>query len=232
MPERVGVVIVAAGSGVRMHGIDKLFGTIAGTAILQRAIEAFERSTVIDEIVLVVSPDEKDQARETMDRAGFDKVTTVTVGGARRQDSVRNGLEALGECDYVAVHDGCRPLVSGDLIERGLEAAREAGAAVPGLPLAETVKAADESGDVVRTVDRSRLYAIQTPQVFRRDLLVRAHEEVSADMTDDAAMLETIGLPVTIFPGARLNVKITTPEDIGLVEALLESEAARSARGS
>lgn len=227
MPERVEAVIVAAGSGVRMDGIDKLFTPIGGVAVIQRAIEAFERSPLIEQIVLVVSPAERERARDTVERAGFEKVTAVTIGGARRQDSVRNGLEALGECDYVAVHDGCRPLVPGSLIERGLEAAREAGAAVPGLPLTETVKEADEAGVVVRTVDRSRLYAIQTPQVFRRDLLLRAHDEVRGDMTDDAAMLEAIGLPVAIFPGARANVKITTREDIELVNALLESEAAR-----
>jgi len=223
---------VAAGSGERMDGIDKLFTPIAGVAIVQRAIEAFERSSLIEEIVLVVSPDERAHARETVEGAGFVKVAAVAAGGARRQDSVRKGLAALGECDYVAVHDGCRPLVSGDLIERGLEAARAAGAAVPGLPLAETVKETDEDGGVVRTVDRSRLYAIQTPQVFRHDLLLRAHEEVSADVTDDAAMLEMLGLAVVVFPGERSNVKITTPEDIALLEGFLESEAIRSARRS
>ena len=223
---------MAAGSGDRMDGIDKLFTPIAGTAIVQRAIEPFERSPLVERIVLVVSLDNRESARAMVERAQFGKVAAVAVGGARRQDSVRKGLDELGPSskdDYVAVHDGCRPLVSGDLIERGLAAAREAGAAVPGLPLAETVKEADEDGRVVRTVDRSRLYGIQTPQVFRRDLLLRAHEEVNADVTDDAAMLEAIGLAVAVFPGGRSNVKITTVDDIEMVEALLESGAVSSA---
>ena len=124
-------------------------------------------------------------------------------GGERRQDSVRAGLEALGACDYVAVHDGARPLVTPELIERGLEAARETGAAAPAVPLADTVKEAGADGIVVRTLDRSRLWAVQTPQVFRYELLMRAHREVTADVTDDAAMVEALGEPVRLFEGAR-----------------------------
>jgi 2-C-methyl-D-erythritol 4-phosphate cytidylyltransferase len=150
-------------------------------------------------------------------------------GGKRRQDSVRLGLEALrpgsgqalGECEYVAVHDGGRPLVSSALIGRGLEAARETGAAVPAVPLADTVKEASADGLVVRTLDRRRLWAAQTPQVFRYDLLMRAHREVMADVTDDAGMLEALGLPVRIFPGDRRNIKVTTAEDLELVRAYL-----------
>jgi 2-C-methyl-D-erythritol 4-phosphate cytidylyltransferase len=229
MPERLGAVIVAAGSGVRMDGIDKLYTRVAGKGILERAIEPFERSALVEKTVLVVSDENLERARETVEHGGFGKVAAICAGGEERQDSVRNGLEALGECDYVAVHDGCRPLVTVELIERGMAVARESGAAVPGLPLAETVKEADEDGNVVRTVDRSRLYTIQTPQVFRRDLLLRAHEEVDEGVTDDAGMLEAIGVPVAIFPGVRSNVKITTAEDIDLVEALLTaSESAVS----
>jgi 2-C-methyl-D-erythritol 4-phosphate cytidylyltransferase len=221
MSDRLGVIIVAAGSGVRMDGIDKLFAPIGGTAVLARAIAVFQQSKLVDSIVLVVSDENVGRAKEMVECAGFDKIEAVCAGGARRQDSVRNGLEALSGCDYVAVHDGCRPIVPPDLIERGLALAREHGAAAPSLPLAETVKEVDDGGDVVRTVDRSRLHAVQTPQIFRRELLARAHREVTANVTDDAAMLETIGVPVRVFAGSRANVKITRPEDIELVEALL-----------
>lgn len=203
-----------------MDGIDKLFAPIAGKAILARAIAAFEESTLVDEIVVVVSEENLERARELVRDEGFAKAS-VCAGGARRQDSVRCGLEALGECDYVAIHDGARPLVNASLIERGLETVRRTGAAVPGLPVAETVKETSEDGTIVRTVDRSRLYTVQTPQVFRYELIARAHREITDDVTDDAAMAEALGEPVTLFAGERTNVKITTSADIELVEALL-----------
>lgn len=208
-----------------MDGIDKLFTPIGGTAVLARAIAPFQQSKLVDSIVLVVSEENVERAKEMVERAGFDKIGIVRAGGARRQDSVSNGLDALGKCDFVAVHDGCRPIVQPDLIERGLAAAREHGAAVPGLRLTETLKETDEDGDVVRTVDRLQLHAIQTPQIFRRELLARAHREVTADVTDDAAMLETIGVPVRVFAGSRANVKITTAEDIELVAAMMAASA-------
>ena len=164
-----------------------------------------------------------------MQEHGFDKVRRVCGGGPRRQDSVRLGVEALGPCQWVAVHDGARPLITPDLILRGLEAAGDTGAAVPALPLADTVKEAGPDTMVLRTLDRSRLWAVQTPQIFRYDLLLRAHQEVTADATDDAAMLEALGLPVRIFPGSRLNLKIATPEDLTLAEAILAASAAPAA---
>lgn len=217
-----------------MDGIDKLFTPIAGRPILARAIAAFEESPLVESIVVVVSAENVERARELVRDEGFAKAD-VCVGGARRRDSVWCGLEALGECEYVAVHDGARPVVTGALIERGLTAARRTGAAVPGLPVAETVKEAAEDGTIVRTVDRSRLYTVQTPQVFRYELIARAHREVMDDpsgplrtgYTDDAAMVEALGKPVTVFAGERTNVKITKPEDIELVEALLAGRGVR-----
>lgn len=229
MPERLNAVIVAAGSGTRMDGIDKLFTHIGGKAVLARAIAAFDGSSLVDRVVVVVSGDNVERARELVRDEGFTKADVCT-GGARRQDSVRCGLEALGECGYVAIHDGARPLVSGALIERGLEAARRTGAAAPGLPVAETVKETDENGTIVRTLDRARLYTVQTPQLFRYELIARAHREISRDVTDDAAMVEALGEPVTVFAGERTNVKITTPEDAELVEALLAGRRAGAAR--
>jgi len=208
-----------------MDGIDKLFAPIGGTAVLARAVAPFQQSRLVGSIVVVVSEENIERAKEMVERVGFDKVGAVCAGGARRQDSVRSGLEALDECDYVAVHDGCRPIVPPDLIERGLATAREHGAAAPGLALTETVKETNEDGEVLRTVDRSRLQAVQTPQIFRHEVLARAHREVTADVTDDAAMLEALGVSVRMFRGSRANVKITTREDIELVEALLAASA-------
>ena len=220
MPDAIGAVIVAAGSGTRMAGADKLFTKVAGRPLLAHAVDAFQECAAVDRIVLVLSEQNLERGWELVQRYRFAKVSAVCAGGERRQDSVRAGLAALGPCDYVAVHDGARPLVSPELIERGLKAAREMGAAAPAVPLADTVKEAGPDGIVMRTLDRSRLWAVQTPQVFRYDLLLRAHREVTAEVTDDAAMVEALGEPVRLFEGSRTNIKVTTAEDLELVQAL------------
>lgn len=219
--DTLGAIIVAAGSGTRMGGIDKLFAPLAGRPVLAHTLRAFEDCPAVGRAVLVMSAGDLDRGRDLVRARGFRKVAAVCAGGVRRQDSVRLGLEALGPCGYVAVHDGGRPLVAPDLIARGLEAARETGAAVPTVPLADTIKEAAPDGTVLRTLDRSRLHAVQTPQVFRYDLLARAHRGVTSDVTDDAAMLEALSLPVKLFPGDRRNLKITTPEDLDLAAALM-----------
>ncbi|TMG08159.1 MAG: 2-C-methyl-D-erythritol 4-phosphate cytidylyltransferase [Chloroflexi bacterium] len=220
MSEIAGAIIVAAGSGTRMAGADKLFTEVAGQPLLAHAIAPFQECASIERIVLVMASLNLKRGRDLVERYGFTKATALVKGGERRQDSVRLGLEALGGCDYVAVHDGARPLVTPELIARGLEAARETGAAAPAIPIADTVKEAGPNGIVLRTLDRSRLWAVQTPQVFRYDLLLRAHREITADVTDDAAMVEALGEPVRLFEGSRANIKVTTVEDLTLIEAL------------
>jgi len=221
MSEVCAAIIVAAGAGVRMRGADKLFSVVAGRPLLAHTVAAFESCEPIDRVVLVVSRANLKRGRSLVAEEGFSKVVTVCTGGSRRQDSVKCGLAALDPCDWVAVHDGGRPLVRPGMIARALEAARETGAAVPVLPLADTIKEIDEKGAITRTLDRSRLVAVQTPQVFRYDLLVRAHDEVAGDVTDDAAMVESLGSPVATFEGSNRNVKITTAEDLMLAEAYL-----------
>jgi 2-C-methyl-D-erythritol 4-phosphate cytidylyltransferase len=206
-----------------MGGADKLFTEVAGRPLLAHAIAPFQACSSIDRIVLVMTPLNLKRGRDVVERFGFSKVAELVNGGERRQDSVRLGLEALGACDYMAVHDGARPLVTPELIERGLAVARETGAAAPAVPLADTVKEADAEGIVVRTLNRSRLSAVQTPQVFGYELLMRAHREVTADVTDDAAMVEALGETVRLFAGSRSNVKVTTAEDLEVVGALLAS---------
>jgi len=220
MADTLGAVIVAAGSGTRMGGADKLFAEVGGQPLLAYSVAAFQDCAAIDRIVLVLAEANLERGRELAKRHGFTKVSAVCPGGPRRQDSVRLGLEELSRCDYVAVHDGARPLVTPELIERGLEAAQETGAAAPALPVADTVKEAGSDGIVLRTLERSRLWAVQTPQVFRYELLLRAHRDVTADVTDDSAMVEALGAPVRLFEGSRTNVKVTTVEDLSVVEAL------------
>ena len=226
----VGAIIASAGAGARMGGADKLFAPLAGRPLLAWTLAAFQECPSVDRIVLVLSTANLERGQRLVEDEGFHKVGAVCAGGPRRQDSVRLGLEALGPCEWVLVHDGARPLVTTALIERGLAAARETGAAVAAVPIADTVKQTGPEGTVEQTLDRSRLWAVQTPQVFRYDLLLRAHGEVTADpsaglragFTDDAAMLEALGLPVKLYPGSPLNIKVTTVEDLRLAEALLE----------
>lgn len=203
-----------------MAGADKLFTEVAGQPLLAHAIAPFQECASIERIVLVMAPLNLKRGRDLVERYGFTKAIALVKGGERRQDSVRLGLEALGGCEYVAVHDGARPLATPELIARGLEAARETGAAAPALPIADTVKEAGPNGIVLRTLDRSRLWAVQTPQVFRYELLLRAHREITADVTDDAAMVEALGEPVRLFEGSRANIKVTTVEDLTLIKAL------------
>ncbi len=219
-------IILAAGASTRMGGTDKLFATIGGRPVLAHSLDAFQRCPASGTVILVASPGNMGRARVLVRDGGFTKVAAVCPGGPRRQDSVRAGLEALAHLSgsppwhYVAVHDGARPFVTPALIQRGLNVARRHGAALPVLPVPDTVKEVSGEGLVVRTLDRSRLRLAQTPQVFAYPLLERAHREVTVDVTDDAAMLELLGLPVATFPGSPRNIKITTPGDLELARAL------------
>jgi len=147
-------------------------------------------------------------------------------GGERRRDSVRAGLDALADCDYVVVHDGARPLVTKALIDAALAGARETGAALCAVPVSDTVKRTDDAGLVRSTVSRAGLWLAQTPQAFRTELLLRAHEATEIDATDDAALVELLGEPVRVVMGSPRNLKVTTPADLRLAEALLAAGAA------
>lgn len=227
--DTAGAIIVAAGESRRMAGVNKLLAPLAGVPLVARAVEAFEASSAVGAIVVVVSARNVAAIESLHRERGWRKVAKVCLGGARRQDSVRNGLSALPACGWVLVHDGARPLVAARLITSGLQAARATGAAIPVVPLKDTIKILDAGGDVVETLDRATLGAVQTPQVFRRTLLERAHREVTADVTDDAAMVETLGVTVRTFAGDPANIKVTTPDDLAVAAALADDRS--SARG-
>lgn len=214
-----GAIIVAAGSSRRMGGQDKVLTSLAGKPLITHTLRAFEACTAIDQIVVVLSEANAEAVLPLL--RPFKKVTRTCLGGSRRQDSVRHGLYTLTACDWVVVHDGARPLVTPGMISQGLAVAQETGAAAAGMPVIETLKAAHADGSVIRTVPREGLWAIQTPQVFRYDILLTAHEQVTDDVTDDCAMVERLGNPIRLYEGSRLNVKVTTPEDIRLADALL-----------
>ncbi len=222
----VGAVILAAGRSRRMAGSDKLWALLADTngrrrPLLAYPLATFQSCPAVDRVVLVTTADAVNKAWALVRDEGLDKVCSVVAGGDRRQDSVRAGLEALESCAWVIVHDAARPLVTPDLIERGLEEARETGASTTALPAPDTVKESDDGRVVARTLDRSRLWLSQTPQTFRYDLLLEAHRRNDADVTDDAVLVEALGVAVRMYPGSPRCMKVTTPQDLVLVQALL-----------
>ena len=225
-----GAVIVAAGRSRRMGGDDKLWAPLVdrngrGRPLLAFTLAPFQACPAVDRVALVVVADALAQARALAQDEGLDKVCAVVPGGARRQDSVRAGLEALGRCSWVVVHDGARPLVTAALIEGSLAEARETGAACCALSAPDTIKEGDEAERVVRTLDRSRLWLAQTPQAFRYDLLMEAHRRAEGEATDDAALVEALGVKVRLYRGSPRNLKVTTQEDLALVQALLATSA-------
>jgi len=218
--QKVGAVIAAAGESRRMGGIDKVFAPLGGKPALARVIDTFQKCRLIDQIVVVVNTKNIERCRKLVAEERWSKVSDVCAGGKLRQDSVAAGLKKLN-CQWVVIHDGARPLVTKDLIERGLKAARETGAAVAAIPVTDTIKIAGDDGIVNRTLVRQNLWAVQTPQVFRLDIITRAYEQIKGEVTDDASLVEKLGSKVKLYMGSYDNIKITSPHDLALAEVLL-----------
>jgi 2-C-methyl-D-erythritol 4-phosphate cytidylyltransferase len=221
-------LILAAGQGKRMGaGEKKPYLLLAGKPILVHTLSGFEKCPSIDGIVLVVEENEIDHARTSVvEASGCSKVINVVPGGLKRQDSVWEGIKALkGEGELVMVHDGVRPFVSPELLQRAVDTTRKNGATVVAVPVKDTIKTASREKEVIKTLDRETLWAVQTPQTFNHDLLKKAHEMARKDGfigTDDASLVERIGIPVNIIDGSYENIKITTPEDLVLAETILQ----------
>ena len=206
-----------------MGGVDKVFSPLCGRLVLERVIETFQNCDLIDQIVVVLSERNLERGKELVADHDWRKVSDVCVGGSRRQDSVLAGINRLNHFDQVVIHDGARPLVTEDLIKRGLEAARETGAAVAAVPVTDTIKVAGEGGFVHQTPPRQNLWAVQTPQVFRLDILEEAYHQAKGEVTDEATLVEQLGYKVRLYMGAYDNIKITTPEDMAIAEILCKA---------
>jgi len=217
---RVGGVIVAAGLSQRMGGEDKVFALLGGKPILAWVVDVFQSCNLIDQIILVMSKQSLGRCWQLVAEQGWSKVADVCPGGERRQDSVAAGLSRLSHCDWVVIHDGARPLVTEDLIRRGLSEARETGAAVAAVPVTDTIKLAGDDRLVQHTPLRHNLWAVQTPQVFRFDIITEAYRRIKAGVTDDASLVEQLGYKVKLYMGSYDNIKITTPDDLALAEIL------------
>lgn len=218
--QKVGAIIVAAGRGKRMGGVDKMFAPLGGKPVLARVIDTFQKCNSIDQVVVVVSKENLEQCQQLVAEQGWSKVTGVCPGGERRQDSVAAGLTQLNQCHWVVIHDGARPLVTVDLIDRGLTEARETGAAVAAVPVTDTIKLAGNNMMVMGTPPRRNLWAVQTPQVFRFDIIAKAYQQAETEVTDDAALVERLGYKVKLYMGTYDNIKVTTPDDLVLAEVL------------
>lgn len=217
----IGVVIVGAGTSQRMGGEDKVFANLHGRPLIAHSVEVFNSCPKVDAVVLVFSPHRIQDGRNLVTEHGFQKVTDVCQGGQRRQDSVRVGLDHLSQCGWAIVHDAARPLVDDSILYRGLDAAVDTGAATAAVPAKDTIKLISENNIVKETLPRDQLWHIQTPQIFRYDLLMEAHRQCKGDYTDDSAMVESLGVPVKVFWGSYDNIKVTTPEDLLFAETLV-----------
>ena len=220
MPEDSTVaILLAAGGSTRVGSDDKLWAGLGGEPLIARPLRMLAAFAEIDTLVVVAPRAKHDALRELA--AGVRGELRCVEGGARRQDSVAAGIAAAPDAAWYLVHDGARPLASAALARRVLEVAREHGAAVPAVPVADTIKRVDSAGGVIETLPRDELRAAQTPQAFAGGLLRRAHAAATAEATDDAALVEALGAPVHVVEGEAANVKVTAPGDLDLIRALI-----------
>ena len=210
-----------------MGGVDKVFASLCGAMVIERVIATFHRCFLMDQIVVVLSERNLELGKELVDKKDWRKVSDVCVGGSRRQDSVLAGIKRLDHCDWVVIHDGARPLVTEELIERGLDAAMETGAAVAAVPVTDTIcmrepmsNVAGEGEFVHQTLPRQNLWAVQTPQIFRIDIVEEAYRQADGEVTDDSSLVEQLGYSVRLYMGSYDNIKITTPDDLAIAEIL------------
>ncbi len=220
---QVGAVIVAAGTSTRMEGIDKVFIELQETPLLARVIDVFQHCSQIDKIIIVLSKNNVEQGRQLVKSQGWSKITSVCTGGPRRQDSVKEGLRELSDCDWVVIHDGARPCITTDIIKNGLLAAKETGAAIAAVPVKDTIKIVSPSNTIKKTPSRQDMWIAQTPQIFRYDLISKAYDKLNDDVTDDAALVEQLGHKVEVYMGSYQNIKVTTPEDLVIATSFLNN---------
>lgn len=223
-----GVVIVAAGTGSRMKkDINKQFIKLKNKEIVAHTIEKFYNSENIDDIVVVIREDEEEYFNKNIkEKYGFTNIK-VAHGGNERQDSVFNGIKMLKkECEVVLIHDGARPFVTHDIIKKSINKANEYNAVVVGVKVKDTIKVVSDNGNIIDTPNRSYLWAVQTPQVFKYDIITKAYEDAYNNNyygTDDAMLVERIGYNVKMIEGSYNNIKITTQEDLEFGEQILKN---------
>ena len=219
---KLGVVIVAAGTSQRMAGINKIFAPLRGKPLLAWSVDTCQGYSLVQQIVLVLNDKDLARGQKLKEERNWSKVT-LCPGGARRQDSVREGLKQMRDCNWVMIHDGARPFLTLDLIEDGLKIVGEIGAAVAAVPVKDTIKLAADGELIGETLRRNRLWAAQTPQIFSFDMITKAYEKLAIELTDDAAAVECLGHKVRLYMGDYKNIKVTTTEDLALARIIAKS---------
>lgn len=215
----ISAVIVAGGTSSRMQGVDKLMCEVGGIPVIVRTVGAFDRLPEVSEVIVVTAEDNFGRIRQLCEKHGVSAKLKITAGGAARRQSAENGFKA-SSCPLIAIHDGARPFVTADIIQRTAAAAEKSGAAIAAVPVKDTIKLV-RNGEIEQTPDRSLLYAAQTPQIFSREAYEKAML-CGGNATDDASMAEAAGIKVTVCEGSYENIKITTPEDLLTAEMLAE----------
>lgn len=227
--DRVGAVLVAAGRSTRM-GFDKLWADLGGRPVLAWSVATLAAHVGVDQLVVVTGADRQEDVADLLGRIVPDRLhARVVLGGERRRDSVEAGLLAIGECSWALVHDAARPFLTEAMIRRGLDEVVACGACVAALPARDTIKRVD-GGAVVETLPRGQLWTIQTPQLFRRELVLAALAATDEDATDEAALIERNGGTVRVFEGDLSAFKITTPGDLEIARAMLALRAEPAGR--
>lgn len=221
-------IVLAAGQGKRMKSkIQKQFIELKGKPVLYYSLRCFQDSPLIQDIILVTGAESVEYCRqEIVEKYGLTKVSRIVPGGKERYDSVYEGLKACEDTDYVLIHDGARPFITGEILSSGLKNAGETGAAVVGMPSKDTVKIADKEGNVSNTPDRSSVWIVQTPQIFQYSLVYECYKSIREKnvqgITDDAMVVEhESDVKIRLSEGSYKNIKITTPEDLPVAEAFL-----------
>lgn len=223
-------IVLAAGQGKRMNSsVQKQFLEIGGKPLIYYSLKCFQESSLIRDIILVTGEEFVSYCKkEIVDKYGFTKIKRVIAGGKERYDSVYQGLLACEDSEYVLIHDGARPFITQEILERGMEGVKETGACVIGVPSKDTVKISDEDGFVQETPDRNTVWTVQTPQIFSYPLIRASHDKIRqgnmSGITDDAMVVEQeSGVKIRLVKGSYMNIKITTPEDLDVAEKFLKN---------
>lgn len=223
-------IVLAAGQGKRMNSsVQKQFLEIGGKPLIYYSLKCFQESSLIRDIILVTGEEFVSYCKkEIVNKYGFTKIKRVIAGGKERYDSVYQGLLACEDSEYVLIHDGARPFITQEILERGMEGVKETGACVIGMPSKDTVKISDEDGFVQETPDRNTVWTVQTPQIFSYPLIRVAHDKIRqgnmSGITDDAMVVEQeSGARIRLVKGSYMNIKITTPEDLDVAEKFLKN---------
>ncbi len=227
MKNKTAVIIVAGGNSTRMGGTPKQFILINNKEVIKHTLEKFQNAKLIDEIIVVCREEDEKKIKEIANKSNITKAKAYVYGGKERQDSVMKGVKAISEdVNYIAIHDGARPLITSSLIDEVVKEAYEKKACALGVPVKDTIKIVNKDLVIEKTLNRNSLIAMQTPQVFCKNLYLKAVSKIKDDgneYTDDCAIVENYGANVYIVKGSYENIKITTPEDVIVAESIIKN---------